>query len=213
MKSNVTILISVIIIIATLILEFGFKRTKTDINNKHRPSKSKKPTQQKSNDKIVIVKYLQYDYLIKAIHQFCNLYNQEKFVALPRLIKHNYLSIIIFPYNIEFDKFCSFVNYMGNAHELSNKPDYQPNVKAWCTTLPVDRWIKDEIANKNIMLFIPESDSNLDKVYLTTKDNVGFKMGFLNDDLHFKAEKSMLKYEEIPININLLNKEKFIDFN
>jgi len=207
------IIITVIFILLSLILKYGFRGPENNINNKHRPNIKNKPVKKDINDKIVIVKYLQYDYLIQAINQFCNLYNQDNFIALPRLIKQNYLFIIVFPYNINFDKFCFFVNYLGNAHELREKTDYQPNVKAWCSTLTVDNWITDEILNKNVMLSIPESDSKKDKMFLATNENIGYKLDMSQFNSNIELEKSSLMYENIPVDVKLLKHKRFIDFN
>jgi hypothetical protein len=195
------------------IQKYGFRSYTKDINNKHRPGKISIPKLPTINDKIIIVKYLQTDYLIQAIHQYCNLVNQEKYTILPRLFMNHNLLVITFPYDIEFDKFCFFVNYMGNAHELRNRNDYQPNITAWCTTHSVDNWLSDELINKEIMLFIPEGNSKQDKVFLTTTENNGFIMSFNQSESLITLEKSTMMYQKMPVDVNLLNYKKHIDFN
>jgi len=156
---------------------------------------------------------MQYDYLIQAINQFCNLNNQDKFIAMPRLTKQYYLFIITFPYNIDFDKFCFFVNYLGNADVLRNKNDFQPNVRAWCTTQTVETGMTKNIVNKKVMLSIPESDVKKDHIFLATNDNVCYKMNVSRLKSQIKLEKSAMMYENIPFDLSEFAKYKYIDFN
>jgi len=205
--------IIIIFILIALILKFGFRDDNPDIHNRHRPSKKSKPVQKDFNDKIILVKYMQYDYLIQAINQFCNLNNQDKFIAMPRLTKQYYLFIITFPYNIDFDKFCFFVNYLGNADVLRNKNDFQPNVRAWCTTQTVETGMTKNIVNKKVMLSIPESDVKKDHIFLATNDNVCYKMNVSRLKSQIKLEKSAMMYENIPFDLSEFAKYKYIDFN
>jgi len=200
-------------ILVALILKYGSREDHQDINNRHRPNKKTKPVQQDFNDKIVVVKYMQFEYLVQAIHQFCNLYNQDKFIAMPRLTNQYYLFIITFPYNIDFEKFCFFVNYLGNADVLRNKDDYQPNVKAWCTAQSVDPATTGFILNKKVMLSIPENEAKKDNMFLTTTENVGYKMNISQVGSHIKPEKTSIQYETIPVNITDFANKKYIDFN
>ena len=55
---------------------------------------------------------------------------------------------------------------------------WTPNVIAWATTKQGDTWIKESAANKKVMLFVPEDDNEHDNVFLTTADNIGYKLGF-----------------------------------
>lgn len=202
-----------VFILLILIIKYGYRGNTTDFNNMHRPNKKRKPIEKESNDKIVIVKYIQYDYLIRAINQFCNLYNQENYIVLPRLYQHYYLFVITFPYNIDFDKFCLFINYLLNANEVCDNFDYQPNVTAWCTIQDVDKWATIEILNKELIMMIPESNTKQDRLTLTTHENVGYKIDNSRIDSQIKPDTSGLKYESIPIDLNLLKFKKFIDFN
>jgi len=205
--------IVVFFILVAMILKYGFRVDDQDINNRHRPNKKTKPVQQDFNDKIVLVKYMQFEYLVQAIHQFCNLYNQDQFIAMPRLTNQYYLFIITFPYNIDFEKFCFFVNYLGNADGLRNKDDYQPNVKAWCTAKSVDTGMTGLILNKKVMLSIPENEAKKDNMYLTTNENVGYTMNISQVGSHIKLEKTPMAYEKIPVNITDFANKKYIDFN
>jgi len=211
MLLNLTMLFSWIIIMVILIFRNSFKKAVSDIENKQSPGKKTEPQLLSTNDKIVIVKHIEFNYLTQAIIQFCKLYNQEGFIVLPRVVKENYLFVITFPYNIEFDKFCCFVNHLGNAGELSNKPDYRPYVKAWCTIQTTDPLFINEMTNKKVMLFFPESEMKLDRMYLTTYDNQGYKMNISQGNI-LNIPDPVIRYENIPIEINLLKHKNFVDF-
>ena len=206
------LIIGIIIVVGFLIFKFGLKSSESDLKNIARPNDSNKPSVPVDNDKIVIVKNLKLDYLKQAIEQLCNMSNQDKYNVLPRLTILDKQFVITFPYNIEFDQFCYFVNYLKYAHDLSLKPDYKPQVKAWCTTKPEFAWMTDEIANKNVMIYIPDWDKDYDNVYLSTQDNLGFKMGFAMGEEHQKLDKPVIQYEKMTLDLNELKGKEIIDF-
>jgi len=209
---NLLILLLWIIIIALLILKIWFESNVSNIENKQSPGRNLNTYLPVINDKIVIVKDVESDYLTQAIHQFCNLYNKEDFIVLPRMIKEDYMFVITFPQNIKFDRFCYFVNYLGNPDDLCNYSDYQPNIKAWCTTQPVDLYLNEVISNKKIMLFIPESEIKLDRMYIATNDNNVYKISISHGDLLIKPDLSDIRYEGMPFDVNILKDRKFVDF-
>ena len=210
--SKILVIIGVIVLAVILIFKNGFKSSASDLNSKVRPNNFEKPTKLLDNDKMILVKNLKLDYLKQAIEQFCNMYNREAFIALPRLFILNNEYVITFPYDIDFDKFCYFINYLENAHELCLLPDYKPDVKAWCTTKTSDSWMNDNIANKNVMIYIPEWDEEHDNVYLITEDNLGYKMGFAIGEATQKLDKPVLNYGNNPIDLISLNNKEVIDF-
>jgi hypothetical protein len=120
--------------------------------------------------------------------------------------------VITFPYDIDFERYCYFINYLEKAHELCIKPDYKPDVKAWCSTKIGDAWMKDDLVNKKVMIYIPDWDEELDNVYLTTQDNIGYKMGFAIGEASQKLNRPVKRFEDNPIQLTrLMDKEK-IDF-
>ncbi|CAN5393424.1 hypothetical protein BH11BAC3_BH11BAC3_02860 [soil metagenome] len=52
------------------------------------------------------------------------------------------------------------------------------SVTGWTTTKIGDNWITEKSANKKVMLFIPIDDTDRDNVFMTTVNNIGFKLGF-----------------------------------
>jgi hypothetical protein len=207
---NKTLLIIGILIVGFLFFKFALKSSQSDLKNTSRPSHLDKPTT-KANDKIILIKNLKLDYLKQAIKQFCNMSNKNQYKALPRLITLDSKFVITFPYDIDFDQFCYFINYIKYANELSLMPDYKPEIKAWCTTKSDYTWITNETANKTVMIYIPDWDKDYDNVYLTTQDNIGFKMGFAIGEEHKKLDNPVLQFAKMPEELNLDNKE-MIDF-
>jgi len=212
LQLNLTIFFVWMIIMVILILKIWFESNTSDVDNNHRPRKKSKPQLQSSNDKIVIVNYVELGYLTQAITQFCNLHNHKRFIALPRLIMQDYSYVITFPYNIEFENFCFFVNYLGNPDDLCNYSDYQPHVKAWCTTQHVDNRLTNQIANKKVMLFIPESEIKHDRMYLATIDNLGYKMNISQGEVCCEPDSDTILYENIPVDLKMLKNRKYVDF-
>ena len=206
------IIIGVIVLAVILIFQFRFKSTSPDLSSKIRAGDTQKPSKLIENDKLILVKNIKLDYLKQAIEQFCNIYNQETYKALPRLILLDNEFVITFPYNIDFERYCYFINYLENAHELCLQSDYNPDVKAWCTTTTEDAWMKENIVNKNVMIYIPDWDEEHDNVYLITQDDLGFKMGFALGEASQKLDRPLKRFEENPIELSDLTDKEKIDF-
>jgi len=127
------------------------------------------------NDKIIIVDGARYEDIKKATLQFCNIYNKQNLVAIVKLTKiSENLSVLTFPYDIDFGTLCFLTNYLYYPNEIFYKAD----IKAWTTTRPNDDFISNENENQYSMLFIPNDDKEYDNVYMTTKENKGYKLGF-----------------------------------
>jgi hypothetical protein len=139
------------------------------------PPRPAVPTKTKQNNKLVVVKGVTHSDLKKVLTGFCNLYNQETIQAQPRLTKLTEQEFIItFPYDINFEIYCYLINYLVYPMDV----DWTPDVRGWTTTTSGDPWITGRTVNKKVMLFIPTDDSEHDNVYLTTSDNIGYKLGF-----------------------------------
>jgi hypothetical protein len=211
-KTLVLLIIISAILLAILIIRIMSNAAKANSNQQLMPNSSQKPTKNIDNDKIIIVRNLKLDYMKQALQQFCDSYNAQGFVALPRLtILENDLAIT-FPYDIDFEHFCYLVNYIKYANNLCLQPDYKPDIKAWCSTKQGDAWMNSEIINKMVLIYIPEWDKEYDNVYLITQDNIGFKMGFALGRAHKKLDKPVLEYYKCPEDIQQLANKQKIDF-
>ena len=211
--AKVFLLIGFVVAVVSLVYKFGFADPKTESENRIRPVDSSSPVQKIDNDKMIIVRNIAINYLKTAIEQFCNIYNKQKVLAKPRLgvLENQYL--ITFPYDIDFEHFCYFINYVKYANELSLKPDYKPEIIAWCSTKKGDSWMTDQLLNKRVMLYIPESDKDYDNVYLTTEYNLGYKMVFAQGESQIKLDRPLVDYKNPPTDLLKISGAQTIDFD
>lgn len=140
-----------------------------------RPSIKHLPKHEIENDKIVLIENISNEEIDNILNGFCNIYNKEEFQALPRTYKiSNGSYAVTFPFDVNFEIFCYFINYV--YYPIGFEKTF--NATGWTTTKRHDKWITDQSANKNVMIFIPTTDTEHDNVYITTSDNVGYKLGF-----------------------------------
>ena len=208
MNSLLTALIPIIAIIIFFVAWTKMKSLKSK-SAKRRPSTSELPTQTKPNDKLVLIKGVSYPELQSSLTGFCNMNNKETFQSLPRATELNDREFAItFPYDIEFEIFCYFINYMTYPMELERRVD----VMAWTTTSKSGIWITEKSANKMAMLFVPNDDTEHDNVYMTTRDNIGYKLGFAMG--HEKQLPGTPKRTFVPpvIEFTSLKNKEFEDF-
>ncbi len=86
------------------------------------------------------------------------------------------------------------------------------NVTAWETTKQANGWITEKTANKKVMLFIPEDDKEHDNVFLTTDDNIGYKLGFAMGEEKQFLQTPKKKYLAPTIDIKTLTEKEAQDF-
>ena len=73
-------------------------------------------------------------------------------------------------------------------------------------------WITEKSATKKVMLFIPADDQDYDNVYLTTSDNIGYKLGFASGDEKQLLAVPKMYYLEPKIELDSLEGKRFEDF-
>jgi hypothetical protein len=174
-----------------------------------RPSQSALQTLKKQNDKLVVIKGVSYSDLKGVITGFCNMYNKESFQARPRLTKFTEREFAItFPYDIDFEIFSYFINYIEYPMELQ----WAADVTAWATTKSSDTWITGKSANKHAMLFIPTDDTDHDNVYMTTQDNIGYKLGFAMGEEKQLLDTPKRRFVLPEIELSELVNREFEDF-
>lgn len=115
---------------------------------------------------------------------------------------------VTFPYDIDFDTFCFAVNYLEYPTDIK----WNADVRAWATTKSNDEWITEKSANKKVMLYISAFDKEYDNVFLTTQDNIGYKLGFAGGKEIKLLDTPEKSYEVQAIEINDIAKLKFEDF-
>ncbi len=190
-----------IIIVGALILVY-FLRSRL---NRERSG----PDIKSRNDKLVLVKGMGYDELKKEMAGFCRMYNKRNYDAVPRLIPLSENEFVCtFPFDIEFETFCYFINYLHNP--AGHNP--MAKVVGWTTTRAGDPWITAMSENKNVMLFISPDDTEHDNVFLTTSDNIGYKLRFALGEDELLLEKPAKEYMPPPIGIDILTGQRHEDF-
>jgi hypothetical protein len=167
------------------------------------------PTDEKSNDKLIIVTNVKHDKIVKALTEFCNVYNKNDYAAIPRLwtLSENSFAIT-FPYDIDFETYCFAINYLKYPMNIK----WEAQVRAWATTKQGDEWITDKTVNKKVMLFLALDDKEYDNVFLTSQDNIGYKLGF-----SVRQTKQLLtipkeSYINSKVDISTLTEYKHEDF-
>lgn len=194
-----------IVIIISIILFFAWTKVKnkksqpdTDLR---RPSENIFSINETANDKLVIVEDVSENDIKQILQEFCNSYNRETYQAIPRLTKLSDKKFAInFPYDINFEIYCYFINYVNYPMGF----DRHFKTVGWTTTRPTDTWVTEKIVNKNVMLFVSDFDTEYDNVFLTTSDNIGYKLGFAMGEEQELLDKPEKSYAKPPLNVSKL---------
>jgi hypothetical protein len=169
-----TLLIILTVVIVTIIIKACTSGNNLAEDNSRSPN-ANIPTNEKVNDKIIVVSNVNHEDINKVLTEFCNVYNKNDYVATPRLWQLSSNSFAVtFPHDIDFATYCFAVNFL--KYPINTK--WQAQVRAWATTKANDDWITDKSVNKKVMLFLAVDDKEYDNVFLTTQDNIGYKLGF-----------------------------------
>lgn len=127
------------------------------------------------NDKLVLISAISETEIKKILTDFCASYNQEKVQAHLRLTKIKADEFVIsFPQNIDFEIYCYLINYLN--YPAGFNKTFKPF--GYTTTKLSDHWITEETANKYVMLYVSDHDTEYDNVSMTTSENIGYKLSF-----------------------------------
>ena len=201
---------TLLIIAGIIVIAFILKSCVSNNNSKNESTTNNAeiPSEKIKNDKIVLIENVKSEDFKNALQKFCNTYNQENSRVLPLLtILGENKFVVTFPYDTDFETYCYFINYMYYPNEII----YKPTIKAWTSTSQNDNWMTNEIVNKKVMLFIPSDDKDYDNVYLTTSDNIGYKMGFAMGEEKQKLNNPRQTYVE-PIKQDELHGKEEIQY-
>ena len=203
--------IIIVVFIAALIFFFIKLRKqvpKPDTDST-RPPQHSLPKTLKENDKLVYITGVTYSDLKAAISGFCNMYNNERFVALPRLFRLSESRFAItFPYDVDFATYCYFINYMYYPMEVT----WNAVITGWATMKSTDEWVTEKGMNKMVMLFVPDDDTEHDNVYMTTSGNIGYKLGFSIGQEKKLLERPKKNFIPAPVEHAELANTEFDDF-
>jgi len=206
-----SILISILIFIAVVFLILKFKGSKLGAepsDNISRPDASEKPVAEKDNDKLIVVSNVNQDDIALALTRFCNMYNNERYAALPRLSEvYPGTFAVTFPYDIDFVTFCFAVNFMKYPVDIK----WDAKVTAWTTANSGEDWVADTNVGKRIMLFVPEDDKEYDNVFFTTADNIGYKLDFAARKAKPPLSMPKMQFAESSVDLDSLKQLQFKD--
>lgn len=199
-------IVGIVIFIAWTKLKNQKPQPDTDTN---RPKENLIPNNKVTNDKLVIVEDVNENDIKKILQEFCNSYNKETFQAIPRLTKLTDKKFAVtFPYDINFEIYCYFINYVNYPMGF----DRHFKTIGWTTTKPLDTWITEKSVNKNVMLYVSHFDKEYDNVFLTTSDNIGYKLGFAMGEEKQLLDRPEKRYVKQPISNNELDGKTHTDF-
>jgi Na+-transporting methylmalonyl-CoA/oxaloacetate decarboxylase gamma subunit len=202
--------------IVLTILTVLYFRTRQQGNSVDSHSKLTKPTPvviQRAavpNDKLILVNGASHEDIRKVLKDFCRLYSKSPSASfslrLTNTFEHGYA--ITTPYDIDFEILCFLINYLQYPTEVR----WTTKVAGWTSTNPTDTWITQNTARKRVMLYVPEDDREYDNVYLTTEDNIGYKLGFAVSEEKKALVQPKKVYLESPLKIEELTDKPFEDF-
>ncbi len=210
MKTQTLILIFIVlsIVIYFIWTKLMNQKTKPDTDTS-RPSDEYLPKQEIPNDKFVISNNITSIEIDSILTGFCNMYNKKTYQAMPRLYKLNDKQFAItFPYDIEFDIFCYFVNYIHYPMEFEKSFE----ATGWTTTTRGQIWITEKSADKKVMLFILTDDTEYDNVYMTTNDNIGYRLGFASGEEKQLLDSPKKQFVKPQIEIEGLANTEYKDY-
>ncbi len=204
------ILLVILLVILFLVVRIFLSNSNQQAEDPARPSKDKKPALKMDNDKLIMVDHVMQGDIRLALTKFCNLYNKDDFAALPRLWQIATDSYAVtFPYDTDFATFCFAANFL--KYPIGIKWDGR--VKGWTTIKTGDDWIDEQNNGKRVMLYLAEYDKEYDNVFMTTQDNIGYKLDFSGTNNTKPLSTPIDAYQEPPMLIDRLKAHSFEDFD
>ncbi len=172
-------LILAIILMITLLLIFDRLELRTrrmrDRAEQGEASDGMLPRDKVANDKLIVAEGMHEALIKRIIRDFCGWHNREMLQVIPVMTRiTDQQFAITFPYDVSFDIFCSFINYL-NYPKGYNRRFY---ALGWTSTRLTDLWMTAESAGKQVLLFVPDADREYDHVFMTTVDQMGYQLGF-----------------------------------
>lgn len=191
-------LILAIILMVTLLLIFDRLELKDrrmrDGSITKDPADGLLPEEKVANDKLIVVEGMNEGYIKKVIQVFCGWHNREMLQVIPVVTKMNdQLFAITFPYDISFDIFCFLINYLNYPKGYNRRF----HALGWATTRSADMWMTEENAGKQVVLFVPDLDTEYDRVFMTTADHTAYQLRFAED------AAQLLEYPDTPYRMPL----------
>jgi hypothetical protein len=135
--------------------------------------------------------------LIDTLYNLAYLYRETDFVQNIRLSKHTAIDcfLIEFEEMPDFDRFMYFVNFIRYPIGIEHAPD----VRGYWTSQLGDHIIASELIDKQLMLFVSESDKEGDNITVVSHDNYSYTIPFAIAQLPIYHETPERRF--LPINL------------
>jgi hypothetical protein len=146
--------------------------------------------------RVIMATHMSENEISDAINGFIKLYkgNGDK-IDRPQVTQQDENSFMIcLPDTTPYDLFCYWVNYLAHSDE---RKKYNNNITGWYEVSANAKLFP----SKTLMIYVPETDTEHDNVYVTTKDNLCYKQEFAGDTALIPQEYIYKKYSGIPLNV------------
>jgi hypothetical protein len=102
---------------------------------------------------------------------------------------------ICLPDSTTYDQFCYWVNYLvySNADKR-----YNNNITGWYEVASGAKGVWEAFAGQRLMVYVPETDTEYDNVYLTTQSNACYKQEFARRACLIQQSNIHRDYSDIP---------------
>lgn len=207
MKRMNYIIIGIIAVVVYFAFQY-FNKNSEKLTNENYSSKYNVVKQITENDKQILVENVDYNLIKKAVQDFTKSYDNPQQINLKptsRLHKIDDNQVIItFPYDVEFNIFCYYVNYLKYPIDLN----YKANITGWTSTKATYNWLNKEFENQKAMIFINPNDNEYDNIMLTTEKGRTYKIGFAIGEGLQNHNGTILKYKPTAFSNSELEKSK-----
>ena len=103
--------------------------------------------------------------------------------------------LLYFTSSTSYDLLCYWVNYIVYSNKRKR---YNNNVTGWYEVATPAKGVWQPFANQKLMLYVPDTDTEYDNVYITTETNDCYKQEFAYDALLIHQSTNKRKYLNIP---------------
>jgi hypothetical protein len=162
--------ITVILIIA---VRYRKNRLRESLLDRNRAGHAAQPVAS-GHHKVIQVKGVREFELHRMLSGFSQLYPGDNIVRISSRTLGSDDHVLCISDEMDLERFFYLVNYLVYPRELNVRLE----VIGWATLRNGDALLPDLGIEKKAMFYIPEEDKEFDNVYMTTEDNIGYKLSF-----------------------------------
>jgi len=163
------------------------------------------------NDKLITIWNADFRDVQQVVSDFTRNYDNPQQASLKPFSKIYKLDesqvVITFPYDIDFEIFCYYVNYLKYPIDI----DYDPTILAWSSTSSKYQWLDESFDRNKVIVFIDPNDNEYDNVMITTKKGKAYKVGFAVGYGLQEESDVIQSYEQPPLNFSELNRYESVE--